>query len=127
MDKIKSYKDLIVWQKSINLTVEIYKLTKKLLKDELYSLSNQMRRAAVSASSNIAEGQARKYFKEFVNFISIAQGSIAELETQLILCIRLDYLTEENTSYALSILYEVSKMLAALIKKLQTNHLATGH
>ena len=77
----KRYKDLLVWQKSTDLVVEIYRVAKLLPKEELYALSNQMRRAAVSIPSNIAEGQARASQKEFVQFLSIAKGSNAELHT----------------------------------------------
>lgn len=82
---LKSYKELIVWQKSINLVEEIYFLTSKFPKDETYALSIQMRRAAVSIPSNIAEGQRRKDLPEFLQFLRISDGSSAELETQLII------------------------------------------
>ncbi len=91
---VKSYNDLIVWQKSMDLVVEVYKLVRNLPKEELYALSNQMRRAAVSVPSNIAEGQKRNSTKEFVQFLSFAKGSAAELQTQLLICNRLDYFTE---------------------------------
>ena len=102
----------------MKLAVEIYNLTKKLPKDEMYGLSNQMRRAAISIPSNIAEGHARKSTKEYINFLSIAQGSKAELDTQLLLSIELNYLTESETAPILNLLYEISKMITTLSQNL---------
>jgi len=78
-----SYRGLLVWQKSLDLTAAIYKLVKKLPKEELYALSDQMRRAVISIPSNIAEGQDRNTKKEFIQFLHVSRGSKAELETQL--------------------------------------------
>ena len=117
-----NYKDLIVWQKAMDLTVEIYKLVKKLPKEESYSLSDQMRRAAVSIPSNIAEGQERNSKKEFIRFLSIAQGSRAELETQLLICQKTGYLADTDTLETMFLLKEIGKMLNALIKKLATGN-----
>jgi len=117
---IKSYKDMIVWQKSMDLAIEIYKLVKLLPKEEIYALSDQMRRAAVSVPSNIAEGQSRNKTKEFLQFLSIARGSNAELFTQLLICEKVGYLTEKQTMYAKSTSSEISKMLVSLINKLST-------
>ena len=89
--KIESYQDLYVWQKSMDLVQIIYNLVKLLPKDEIYVLSNQMRRAVISIPSNIAEGQSRYSRKEFINFLSIAQGSNAELNTQILICEQLNY------------------------------------
>lgn len=119
---VKSYKELLVWQKAMLLTEETYRLAKLLPREELYALSGQMRRAAVSIPSNIAEGQARSSTKEFVNFLSIARGSTAELETQLTICVRLKYLQQSQTGPALSLCSEVGKMLNALIGKLSAAH-----
>ena len=115
---IKSYKDMIVWQKSMDLAIEIYKLVKLLPKEEIYALSDQMRRAAVSIPSNIAEGQSRNKTKEFIQFLSIARGSNSELFTQLLICEKVGYLSENQTLYAKSASSEISKMLVALINKL---------
>ena len=115
---IKSHEDLIVWQKGMDLVVLVYRIVKKLPKEELYSLSDQMRRAAVSIPSNIAEGQARNSKKEFVHFLSIAQGSRAEIQTQLLLCVRLGYLAEVEVKDALSLTQEVGRILTALIRRL---------
>lgn len=115
---VKDYKELIVWQKAMQLAEEIYTLSKIMPKDELYGLISQMRRATVSVPSNIAEGQARKSTAEFKHFLSISQGSLAELETQLLLAQRLAMLPAERTTTAASLIVEVSKMLRALQAKL---------
>jgi four helix bundle protein len=112
--QIKNYKDLIVWQKSIDLVDEIYKITRLFPKSETYSLASQMQRAAISIPSNIAEGHGRNHTKEYVQFLGISYGSSTELETQLIISKRqykeLDY--EKAETY----LIEVQKMLAGLIR-----------
>jgi len=115
---IQTYQDLTVWQKSMEIAEMVYQTTKKLPKDEIYSLTNQMRRAAVSIPSNIAEGQARHSTKEFIHFLRIAQGSKAELETQLLLCLKIGYLTDTDTEEIVSLLQEIGKMLTVLIAKL---------
>ena len=116
--QIKTYKDLIVWQKAMDLAEQTYKLTKGFPKEETYGLTSQLRRAVVSVPSNIAEGQARQSTAEFKNFLSIAQGSLAEVETQLLLAIRFEYLTQQQAAPALSLREEISKMLASLRSKL---------
>ena len=115
---IKSYRDLLVWQKSMDLVCEVYRLVKLLPKEEFYALSSQMRRSSVSIPSNIAEGQQRKTTKEFVNFLSIARGSNAELYTQLMICIRLDYLEEAEVKNAMQYSDEIGKMINSIIDKL---------
>ena len=112
--KIQHYRDLIVWQKAMQLVKEIYVLTKKLPKEELYGLSSQMQRAAVSIPSNIAEGQARNGSKEFYQFLGIATGSKAELQTQLLICVDIGYLSETEIETAMEICEEVGKMLYKL-------------
>ena len=87
----RSYKDLVVWQKGIQLTKLVYGLTRSFPTDERFGIIAQMRRAAVSVPSNIAEGQARHTTGEFIQFISHAEGSVAELDTQLIVCVELTY------------------------------------
>ena len=120
-EEIRSYRDLIVWQKAVDLCVEAYRLSKKLPKEELYALSDQIRRAAVSVPSNIAEGHARHSRKDFAHFLMIAQGSIAELETQLYLAVRMAMLAESDVDSLLQLSGEVSKMLMSLRTKLSTN------
>ena len=114
-----SYKELRVWQKAMDLVTETYKLCKTLPKEETYGLSDQMRRAAVSIPSNIAEGQARKNKKEFIHFLYIAQGSLAELLTQLEICVRLGYIGQDMTEKAERYSEETGKMITNLMKNLQ--------
>ena len=120
--KIQKYEDLIVWQKSMDLVVEVYEILKLLPNEEMYALSNQIKRAAISIPSNIAEGQERNTTKDFINFLHIAKGSKAELETQLLICVRLDYLTQSQIATAKNLLMEIGKMLNAIIGKLDFNH-----
>jgi len=119
---VRYHKDLVVWQKAMDLAKEVYLLVKKLPKEETYALSSQMRRAAISIPSNIAEGQARNSTKEFVQFLSIARGSKAELQTQLLLCVEIGYLSKQDTNPAMNLSEEISKMLASLMQKLTTDH-----
>lgn len=120
--KVKSYKELIVWQKAMDVAEEAYTLVNKLPKDEQFALSNQIRRAAISIPSNIAEGQSRNSTKEFIHFLGIANGSKSELETQLRLCVKIGYLKDDEIIRAMDNLQEVGKMIYALIKKLTTTH-----
>lgn len=113
-----SYKNLLVWQKSMDLVEEIYHLVKLLPKAETYALSDQMRRAAVSIPSNIAEGKNRHSRKEYIHFLSIARGSVSELNTQLLICNRIGYLSEDTTATAIKLCEEVGAMLYGLIQKL---------
>ena len=114
------YKDLVVWQRAMDLVVEVYRLTKKLPKDELYGLTNQLRRAAVSIPSNIAEGNARTSSGDYLRFLSIARGSNAEVEIQLLICVRLDYLAQEDIETALELCNETGKMITTMIKKIRS-------
>lgn len=116
---LRSFEDLIVWQQAMLLAREIYKLVQVLPVEERYALSDQMRRAAVSIPSNIAEGQARNTSKEFIQFLHIAKGSNAELITQLLLCVDFGYLTEEQIRYAKQLSYKVAQLLSALIRSLK--------
>lgn len=114
------YKELIVWQKSMELVKTIYRITQTLPKEELYGLSSQIRRAAVSIPANIAEGQRRKGLKEFLQFLRISYGSASELETELL--IAKDLYPKVDYSLAESLLEEVQKMLNAIIKKLESKN-----
>lgn len=116
MMTLNSYKDLIVWQKSIDLVREVYTTTEGFPKSEVYGLASQMRRSAVSIPSNIAEGYKRKNLKEYIQFLSIADGSSAELETQVIIS-KMLYKGIEFSKTEL-LLIEVQKMLISLIRKL---------
>ncbi len=112
--EIKSYKDLIVWQKSIELVVEIYRITKLFPKEELYGITSQMRRAVVSIPSNIAEGYSRRHRKEYSQFIRTSFGSGAELETQIIVSKRLNFVPVQEFKKADNLLEEIMKMLNSL-------------
>jgi len=114
---LQGHKDLIVWQKSMDLVVAVYELTKDFPPSEIYGLTSQMRRSAVSIPSNIAEGSKRKTRNDFLQFIAIAFGSGAELETQVEIARRLKYGKEEILAKIENTLTEVLKMLFVLSKK----------
>jgi four helix bundle protein len=116
--KARGYRDLVVWQKGLALAEEIYLLAKRLPVDEKFGLVSQMRRAAVSIPSNIAEGQARKTTGEFILFLSHAEGSVAELDTQLTLCQNLQLLTANDCQTTATLLDELRRMLNGLRRKL---------
>ena len=118
---IRDYKDLHVWQKGMQLAKEIYLLTGKFPSEEKFGLVSQMRRAAVSIPSNIAEGQARNTTGEFVQFISHAEGSAAEVDTQLRLSIKLGYYSTNDLETVFRLLTDVQKMLKRLRYSLTTN------
>ena len=118
---IKSHKDLIVWQKSVQLSLIIYNLTADFPAREIYALSSQMRRAVVSIPSNIAEGKSRGTRKDFAHFLHMAYGSSAELETQLLIAKQLNFCVNEKFNETNSLLSEVSKMLRVMIEKLETS------
>ena len=119
--KAQGYRDLVVWQKGIAIAKEIYLLTKQLPADEKFGLVSQMRRAAVSVPSNIAEGQARHTTGEFIQFISHAEGSVAELDTQLTLCQDFGLLTQEEITAAANLLEELRRMLNGLRRQLSAS------
>ena len=116
----QDFRDLVVWQRAIELTACIYKLTRSFPKDELYGLVSQMRRASVSIASNIAEGRGRLSPVEFRQFLSLAQGSTSELKTQLVVAERLEPGDSSALAEAQSLAEEVSKMLASFIQTLGT-------
>ncbi len=117
--KVKSYKELNVWQKGIEIVDMVYKLTDSFPAKEQYGLVSQLRRGAVSIPSNIAEGFARQYTKEYAQFLHIALGSCAELETQLIISQRRDYVTKEQLEGLQEAIDHESRMLANLVKSLK--------
>ncbi len=119
MDKILSYKDLLVWQKSMDLVVDVYRLTLKLPPSEQRGLMSQMRGAAVSVPSNIAEAYGRQATGEYRHHLSIARGSLLELETQVLLCKKLGYLENFPAQKVLGDIQQISKMLGSLINKLR--------
>lgn len=116
--EIKSHRDLVVWQKSMELVTQCYRLTGEFPNREKFGLSSQLQRAAVSIPANIAEGHARKTTRAFLNHLSIACGSLAELETHLEVAVRLKYLQSAQCGDALVNLNEISRMLDGLIKSL---------
>ena len=111
---IRAYHDLKVWHKAMDLAKMCHTLTKTFPKDEMYGMTSQLRRAASSIPANIAEGQGRQGTKEFLNFLSIARGSLYEVETHLQLSHRYDYLTEEQIQPLLAVADEISRMLSGL-------------
>ncbi|MGA8044384.1 MAG: four helix bundle protein [Terracidiphilus sp.] len=111
--------DMAVWRRAMDLTVSIYKLTRGFPKDELYGLVSQLRRAAVSVASNIAEGRGRLNQGEFRQFLGVALGSVFEVKTQLLVARRLEMGSKEQIDEAASLGEEVSKMLTALINKIE--------
>ena len=115
---MSNYKELVVWQKAILLVTDICNLTKTFPKKEIYGLVSQMQRAAISIPSNIAEGHDRNSDKEFSNFLCFARGSLAELETQLIISKKLGYINQEQKTHILNKCYEIGKMINGLLKKL---------
>jgi four helix bundle protein len=128
LPKPRHYKELLVWQKGMALAKIVYQLTARFPPEERYGLTSQMRRAAVSVPSNIAEGQARKTTNEFLQFLSVAQGSLAELDTQLALSVELSFLRQAEAETALKEIDELQKMLVGLKRKLSSySPLATRH
>lgn len=121
MAKVNTYKDLIVWQKAMEMTIALYQIVKKLPKEETYALSDQMRRAAISIPSNIAEGFGRNSKKEYIQFLFIANGSVCELETQLILCVHFKYFTEQEIQPIINLLDEIKRIIMTITKKLTLN------
>ena len=117
MAVLKSYKELVVWQKSITLVKEIYKITSTLPENEKFGLISQMRRASVSIPSNIAEGWGRLSRKNYIQFLRISRGSLFELETQILITKELNYISDSEIIENLII--EISKMLNSLIRKLE--------
>lgn len=115
---INTYQDLIVWQVAMDLAEKVYGLVRLLPTEEKFSLSDQMRRAAVSIPSNIAEGHGRNSTKSYIHFLMIARGSKAELETQLLLCVRVGYVTQKQIDPVLAKCDEVGKMIFSIINKL---------
>jgi four helix bundle protein len=111
---IRCYRDLLVWKRAMDLVEECYRLTDNMSRNEEFGLKSQMRRAAVSIPSNIAEGHSRRHSREFLQYLSIALGSLAELETQLDLATRLKLLTLTRTELAKSLCDEVGRMLHGL-------------
>lgn len=115
---IRSYRDLEVWKKAMDLVVICYKITRKFPRSEIYGLTSQLQRAAVSIPSNIAEGHQRQYRKEFLQHLSIAYASLAELETDIEIARRLDYIAEDQTNNVFAQASEIGRMINGLRKSI---------
>ena len=118
MEVLNGYKDLLVWKKGMLLAKEIYRLSCLLPKQETFGLVSQLRRAAVSVPSNIAEGYGRETTQEYLRFLRIARGSDYEVDTQLWLCVSLGYFTKADAEQAFSLCDEIARMLYSMIKKI---------
>lgn len=118
---IYSYKDLNVWQKAVSFCIEIYKITQKFPKEEVYGLTSQIRRACVSIPSNIAEGRSRNHTNEFIQFLKIAYSSGSEVETQLVIAKEVEYISNAQYLILTTNLTEIMKMLNGLINKVKSN------
>ncbi|MBL8865053.1 MAG: four helix bundle protein [Planctomycetia bacterium] len=117
---VQNYKDLVAWQKAMELVVEIYQTTAASPNGERYGLTNQVRRAAVSIPSNIAEGQGRGPSQDFVRFLCVARGSLQEVDTQIILATRLGYLPQDDCDRLSERIIEPAKIINGLIRSIPT-------
>ena len=115
---VRSYRDLKVWQKGIELAKMAYALTRKFQKFETYGLADQLRRSAVSVPSNIAEGQARQHTGEFRQFLHMALGSLAEVDTQIVIALGMEYINAQEASDIQNLIIELQKMIHALVARL---------
>jgi four helix bundle protein len=116
--KLNSYTELIAWQKAMDLVTSVYRTTMTFPKEEIYGLTSQMRRSAVSVPSNIAEGQGRLSKNEFKHFLGMSRGSLLELETQILVAQNLGYVDVEETNALISSSNEVGKVINGLIRSL---------
>ena len=121
MSEIRSHRDLLVWQRAMDIAVATYELTKRYPRDELFGLTSQSRRAAASVAANIAEGYGRATKQAYVNFLRIARGSLKELETHLILAERVGLASAQPTRELLDQADELGRMLHGLISKVQSH------
>jgi len=119
---VRHYTDLIAWQKAMDLVIDVYRSTESFPRHEMFGLVNQMRRAAVSVPSNIAEGQGRATTKDFLHFLAVVRGSLQELQTQIILAFRLSFLDENRQQTLLGATTEVAKIINGLMNSLATDH-----
>jgi four helix bundle protein len=115
---VKSYKDLLIWQRSMDFVEAIYRISEDIPSKEQFGLISQMRRASVSILSNIAEGYGRQSTGSYAQFLSVARGSLFELETQIEICIRLKYVQKSESVKLLTEIVEISKMISTIITKL---------
>src|SRR6266568_2137505 len=124
---VRSYRDLKVWEKAMDLVAESYKLTKLLPKTEIYGLGAQIQRVAVSIPANIAEGHGREHLGDYLHHLSVADGSLMELETHFHVGLRLSYLDQARIDIALKQTAELGRMLAVLIRSLKARSIDTRH
>jgi four helix bundle protein len=123
MSEIKSFKDLLIWQKGIEITVLVYKIIADFPKNEIYALSSQIKRCAVSIPSNIADGYGRQSTQSYIHFIKIARGSLYELETQLMIAEKLKFFKSDNLiTEILLLITEENKMINSFLNKLESNN-----
>jgi four helix bundle protein len=118
--KVKSYRDLLVWQKSMDFAMQVYDIAKTFPKEELYGMTSQMKRSALSIPSNIAEGSSRRTTGEFLRYINIATGSLAEIETQIIFAARRKFIAQIKEEILLKDADEISRMLQGLYRSLES-------
>lgn len=123
----QTYRDLEVWQRNMDSVVQIYELTKLFPREEQFGPTNQIRRAAVSVPSNIAEGQGRLHEADFLRFLSIARGSLTETETQLWIAVNLKYVSKEQAQEAWTLAQQVGRLLHGLIRSKRTDTTWKGH
>ena len=116
---IRNYRDLRVWQRAVDLSIESYRITKRFPKDELYGLVSQIRRSAVSVAANIAEGHGRKHLGDYLHHLSVASGSLMELETHVLIAERLRYISRQEFEGLLASAADINKMLSGLRAKLR--------
>ena len=116
---VRSYQDLTVWQKAMELVTKIYQVSNKFPRDEVFALTSQLRRAAISVPSNIAEGQGRSSRKEFIYFLGNAKGSLSEAETQILIARNLSYVSDEDLNTLLELSAEVGRILNGLLTSLR--------
>ncbi|HLL89604.1 MAG TPA: four helix bundle protein [Tepidisphaeraceae bacterium] len=123
---MRNYKELIAWQRAMDLVEAVYRVTRGFPRDEIYALTNQLRRAAVSIPSNIAEGQGRGGTAEFIHFLNVSYGSLQELETQLLIAERLGYVEAAALAAPQDLAAEVCRLVSGLLRSLQSS-LSTDH
>jgi four helix bundle protein len=125
MTTVRRYTDLVAWRKAMDLVEEVYRLTKSFPKEELYGLSSQLRRSAVSIPSNVAEGHCRNGRREFVHHLSIALGSLGDVETQVLIAQRLGYIDESASTNAAALASETGRLLVGLMHSLEKHAAAS--
>ncbi|RTE54925.1 four helix bundle protein [Arenibacter aquaticus] len=118
MNEVKTYKDLLIWQKGIELVKEVYSICQELPNDELFGLKSQIKRSSISIPSNIAEGWGRNYTKNYVQLLRVSRGSLLELETQIIISKELNFISTDSYNRIQALITEESKMLNAFIKSI---------